>query len=235
MSPELPGWAREMRDLFKSGSVAQFILHGNIFDVVPASRTGGPRQLSVKAFLEEVMFESYDVVLQYDRGKGIRATRGSEDWGEWLRQILGSEPLTIAQTREPGSALELIDRYLLRTLNLRSLRGSGAPVGAMLGNALRLMLATHPESGAATPLVTRFVRYGASPRGLLGAVLTAKALALFAGRINVSFDDLAAAAPPALRHRILLNFEGEAEGIDVEDVIAEILRDTPKVRGDARA
>ena len=66
-------------------------------------------------------------------------------------------------------------------------------------------------------------------------VLAAKALALFAGRINVSFDDLAAAAPPALRHRVLLNFEGEAEGIDVEDLIAEVIRETPAVPGEARA
>lgn len=66
-------------------------------------------------------------------------------------------------------------------------------------------------------------------------VLAAKALALFSGRINVSFDDLAAAAPPALRHRILLNFEGEAEGIDVEDLIAEVIRETPSVNGNARA
>src|SRR5206468_7623173 len=127
MSPELPRWAREMRDLFKSGSVAQFILHGNIFDFVTDSGTDGPRQLSVKAYLEGVMFKSYDVVLQYDRGKGIRPTRGSQDWGEWLRQVLGPDALTLAQTqtREPGPALELIDRYILRTLNLRSLRGSG--------------------------------------------------------------------------------------------------------------
>jgi MoxR-like ATPase len=79
------------------------------------------------------------------------------------------------------------------------------------------------------------VRHGASPRGLLAVVLTAKALALFAGRINVSFEDLAAATPPALRHRILLNFEGEAEGIDVEDLIAEVVRETPAVREEARA
>jgi MoxR-like ATPase len=51
----------------------------------------------------------------------------------------------------------------------------------------------------------------------------------------VSFDDLAAAAPPALRHRILLNFEGEAEGVNVEDLIAEVVRETPAVRGAARA
>jgi MoxR-like ATPase len=66
-------------------------------------------------------------------------------------------------------------------------------------------------------------------------VLTAKALALFAGRINVSFDDLAATAPAALRHRILLNFEGEAEGTKMEDLIAEVIRDTPTVQGKARA
>ena len=101
--------------------------------------------------------------------------------------------------------------------------------------AIRLMLATHAGNAEATPMVRRYVRHGASPRGLLGIVLTAKAQALFSGRINVSFDDLAAAAHPALRHRILLNFEGEAEGIDVEDVIAEILRDTPTVQGKARS
>ena len=99
--------------------------------------------------------------------------------------------------------------------------------------AIRLILATHSGNAEATPMVRRYVRHGASPRGLLAVVLTAKALALFAGRINVSYDDLAATAPSALRHRILLNFEGEAEGVDVEDVIAEVLRDTPKLRGGA--
>jgi len=101
--------------------------------------------------------------------------------------------------------------------------------------AIRMVLATHAGNADATPMVRRYVRHGASPRGLLAVVLTAKALALFAGRINVSFDDLAAAAPPALRHRILLNFEGEAEGIDVEDLIAEVIRETPTVQGEARA
>ncbi len=126
MSPELPSWAAEMRDLFKSGSVAQFVVHGNIFDVVPAVGPSGPRLLSLKAFLEEVMFETYDTVLHYDRGKGIRATRGAEDWADWLKQALGEQAFTIGQTREPGPAMELIDRYLLRTLNLQSLRGRDA-------------------------------------------------------------------------------------------------------------
>jgi AAA+ superfamily predicted ATPase len=122
MSTELPGWAREMRDLFRSGSTAQFLLHGNVFDVV----SSGGRLLSVPAFLEQVMFATYDVVLRYDRSRGVRATRGAEDWGEWLQNALGREASSPALMREPGSALELIDRYLLRTLNLQALPGAAS-------------------------------------------------------------------------------------------------------------
>lgn len=128
MNPVLPPWADEMRDLFRSGSVSQFLLHGNVFDVVLAPGSPEPRQLSLSAFLDEVMFASYPVVLHYDRGKGIRAVRGAEDWGEWLRGALGDQAAGLAPLREPGAAMELIDRYLLRCLNLQSLRGSeGAP------------------------------------------------------------------------------------------------------------
>src|SRR3982750_4579481 len=123
----LPAWATKMRDLFRSGSVAQFLLHGNVFDVIPH----GDRQLSLKAFLDEAMFGAYDTVLQYDRSRGVRATRGADDWGGWLQQALGdANPIT--STREPGVALELIDRYLLRTLNLAAIqRGpdASAPTG----------------------------------------------------------------------------------------------------------
>ncbi len=115
----LPAWAAEMRDLFRSGSAAQFLLHGSVFDVVPH----GGKLLSVPAFLEQVMFASYDVVLRYDRSRGVRATRGGEDWGDWLQNALGREAATQTLMREPGSALELIDRYLLRTLNLQALPG----------------------------------------------------------------------------------------------------------------
>ena len=128
MTTPLPAWAEEMRDLFKSGSVSQFLLHGNVFDLVPAETAAGPRLLSLKAFLEEVMLGTYDVILQYDRGRGIRAMRGAEDWGEWLKQALGDQSITFAQTREPGVAMELIDRYLLRTLNLRALQGKESVV-----------------------------------------------------------------------------------------------------------
>jgi AAA+ superfamily predicted ATPase len=120
MTAALPAWAAELRDLFRSGSTAQFLLHGNVFDLVPA----GGRLLSLPAFLDEVLFAGYDVVLHYDRSRGVRATRGAEDWGVWLDQTLGQDGgrQALSLVREPGSALELIDRYLLRTLNLDALQ-----------------------------------------------------------------------------------------------------------------
>jgi len=87
----------------------------------------------------------------------------------------------------------------------------------------RLVWATHPESELAPEMVKKFVRYGASPRGAQSLVLAAKVAALVDGRFNAGFQDVKAAAHPALRHRILLNFEGEAEGIKIEKVIDEIL------------
>jgi AAA+ superfamily predicted ATPase len=123
MVMELPAWAVEMRDLFKSGSVSQFLLHGNVFDAVITPDHPESRLLSLSAFLDEVMFEKYDVILHYDRGRGIRATRGAEDWGEWLKSALGDQASSIVQLREPGAAMELMDRYLLRSLNLQSFRG----------------------------------------------------------------------------------------------------------------
>jgi AAA+ superfamily predicted ATPase len=122
---QLPQWAEEMRDLFKSGSVSQFLIHGNIFDIIPATDDSQePRFLNLSAFLDEVMFENYEIILHYDRGKGIRATRGAEDWGEWLKLALGDQSASIVQLREPGAAMELIDRYILRTLNLQAIQAT---------------------------------------------------------------------------------------------------------------
>jgi AAA+ superfamily predicted ATPase len=109
-----------MRDLFRSGSVAQFILHGNVFDLLPL----GDKLVSLKVYLDEGMFAGYDTVLHYDRSRGVRATKGQEDWSTWLRQALG-DANPIASTREPGVALELIDRYLLRSLNLQAILAQG--------------------------------------------------------------------------------------------------------------
>ena len=87
----------------------------------------------------------------------------------------------------------------------------------------RLTVATHPESPEAPDLVKKFVRYGSSPRGAQALILGAKVTALLAGRYNVSFDDIHAVAPAALRHRLLLNFEGLAEGIRTDQVIQELV------------
>jgi len=120
-------------------------------------------------------------------------------------------------------------------LALRALTRSVVVARHVKEYAIRLVLATHPEDPQAPAMTRRYVRHGASPRGLLAVVLAAKAFALFAGRMNVSYEDLRAALPLALRHRVLLNFEGEAEGIVVEDLLSEVLRATETVPGEAHA
>ncbi|MHB8628611.1 MAG: AAA family ATPase [Aggregatilineales bacterium] len=97
------------------------------------------------------------------------------------------------------------------------------------GYVARLIIASHPEQDSATDLVQRFVRYGASPRGAQALILGSKINALLAGRYNVAFDDVRAVAPSALRHRLLLNFEGQAEGISTDDVISELLDRLPEL------
>jgi len=93
--------------------------------------------------------------------------------------------------------------------------------------AARLVLATHPGGAFAVDLVNRFVRYGASPRGAQALILAGKVRALASGRYNVSFDDVRAFAAPALRHRLILNFEGEAEGVTTDQIIAQAVERTP--------
>ena len=88
---------------------------------------------------------------------------------------------------------------------------------------MRVVLATHPENPEATPLSKQFMRYGASPRGLQAIILAAKIRALLEGRYAVSIDDIRHVAAPALRHRMIMNFEGEAEGIRTDAIIEEIL------------
>jgi MoxR-like ATPase len=93
--------------------------------------------------------------------------------------------------------------------------------------AIRVLQATHPNGEEAPELVKRFVRTGASPRGAQAMLLGAKVRALFDGRFAAAIDDVKATAPSALRHRILLSFEGEAEGVAPDRVIADILKKLP--------
>lgn len=90
----------------------------------------------------------------------------------------------------------------------------------------RLITHTHPKCTDCPQIVKQYVRYGASPRGGQAIILGAKVNALLEGRYNVAFDDVKAVAHPALRHRLLLNFEGLAEEIDPDEIITEILQST---------
>jgi MoxR-like ATPase len=92
----------------------------------------------------------------------------------------------------------------------------------------RLVVCTHPDQPGAPDLVRRYVRYGSSPRGAQSLILGAKLYALLSGRYNVSFEDIKTIATPVLRHRILLNFEGQAEGVTTDKVVSELVQKVPE-------
>lgn len=94
--------------------------------------------------------------------------------------------------------------------------------------AARVLRATHPDSPEAVPMTRRYVRYGGSPRALQAMILGGKIMALLDGRYNVAFKDIRTAALPALRHRLILNFDGEAEGISTDAIVAAVIEETPE-------
>ncbi len=93
---------------------------------------------------------------------------------------------------------------------------------------VRLILATHPEGPLAEKITNQYVRWGSSPRGAQTLALAAKVRALLDGRYNVSFEDIRRVFLPALRHRVLLNFEAQAEGVEIDQVLLEILQKVPE-------
>jgi MoxR-like ATPase len=93
--------------------------------------------------------------------------------------------------------------------------------------AIRLTLATHPQGLFAVQMTNQFVRVGASPRAAQAITLAAKVRALLDGRFHVSFQDIKDVVHPAMRHRIILNFEGEAEGMTTDMILDRVIADTP--------
>jgi MoxR-like ATPase len=138
---------------------------------------------------------------------------GDEDFAQILRRTTGAPLPTPARVLAQEDVLGL--RALCREIEVAE------PV---LRYAARLVAASDPSSPAAPELVRRGVRYGAGVRGGQSLVLAGKAIALLEGRAQVSFDDLKRAAAPVLRHRILRSFEGEADGITTDRVVAELLK-----------
>lgn len=93
---------------------------------------------------------------------------------------------------------------------------------------VRLVMASHPDNPRATPTVRRYVRYGVSPRGAQAIVLGSKIRALIQGRLNVAYDDVRAMSLPALRHRLILNFEAESNDISTDIVLRQMLAEVPE-------
>jgi MoxR-like ATPase len=94
--------------------------------------------------------------------------------------------------------------------------------------AIRLALATHPKGPFAAEVTNKYIRWGSSPRGAQTLVLAAKVRALLDTRFNVSFEDLRRVYLPGLRHRVLLNFEAQAEGVDPDEVLLKVLDSVPE-------
>ncbi len=136
-----------------------------------------------------------------------------------LDRTTGTEVSTVTKTLSGATILAM--RQVAREVPIAS------PVREY---AVRLVLATQPQSEGALPSVTRFVRFGASPRGAQALVLAAKVRALLDGRYNVAYEDIAGVAPAALRHRVLLNYEAQAEGVTADIVLREILAKTAAPR-----
>jgi MoxR-like ATPase len=99
---------------------------------------------------------------------------------------------------------------------------------------VRIVLATHPQGEFAAPITNQFLRWGSSPRGAQTIALAAKVRALLDGRYNVSFEDVRRVVLPSLRHRVILNFEAEAEGIQTDHVLLNILDHVPEKSGESK-
>ena len=98
----------------------------------------------------------------------------------------------------------------------------------------RLTLATHPDGPFAVPITNQYLRWGSSPRGAQTLTLAAKVRALLSGRYNVSFEDIRRVYLPAMRHRVILNFEAEAEGVEPDKILLDILEKVPEKADEAK-
>jgi MoxR-like ATPase len=132
-----------------------------------------------------------------------------------------SEILRRTTTQESHLASKAADGPMIQAMGQLARQ---VPIASHVSDyVVRLVLATHPDTEQAAPIVSKYVRYGASPRGAQAIVMAAKIRALIEGRLNVAFEDVRAVTSPALRHRIILNFEAEASGTSADDVIDGLL------------
>ena len=126
---------------------------------------------------------------------------------------------------EHGEARPVLDGP--RIMEMRELVRAIPVTQSLTRYVVRLLRATHPNDARAPDLVKRYVRFGGSPRGAQAMLLAARIRACLEGRLTPSVDDVKAVARPALRHRVILNFEGEAEGIPIDDCLGAVLDTVP--------
>jgi MoxR-like ATPase len=131
------------------------------------------------------------------------------------------------QQSEPDVA-RVLERHQI--LEMRDTARSVPVAKPVMQYAIALTLATHPESDQGHEMAKKYVRFGSSPRGVQSLILGAKVNALISGRVHVSCEDIRAVARPALRHRVLLNFEAEAERIDTDDILQKIIESVEEPR-----
>ncbi len=132
--------------------------------------------------------------------------------------------------RTTGQAVPRVKAILNREtlLQMREVARQVPVASPVLDAVASLVLASHPTHDQAPSLVQQYVRFGASPRAGQAVIIGAKVRALIQGRFNVSFKDIKAVAANALRHRLILSFAGEAEGIQPEQIIAQIIQTLPE-------
>src|SRR3954467_8256610 len=141
-----------------------------------------------------------------------------------------SAELTEVLTRTTENAKPQINRVLTKEqiVELQTLVRQVPVASHVKDYAVRLVLATHPKSETAAPITNQYLRFGSSPRGGQVLLLAGKVRALMHGRYNVSFEDIQAVAHAGLRHRLILNFEAEAEGITTDHIVDQVLKEVPK-------
>jgi AAA+ superfamily predicted ATPase len=209
MAGELPRWAKEMREIFRSGATSQFVISGNVFDLVPApGANGGAEYVSLSRFLTETMFAPFDVVVQYDRGKGIRVPRGGDHFHRFLKAFdtfqgtawaslpdvgpdkMGSLDLGNLLPRDAKRAIELVDRFLRGAL-ARTRLVDGKPVADPLKVAVLIPYAEYvaPQgdvlyvSGDASQTLIQVLDWSSDP-AITGAFVATVLIAENLGDLN---------------------------------------------------
>ncbi len=142
----------------------------------------------------------------------------------------GQEELQLIMDRTTGADVPQVEKVMggQEILEMRELSRQVLMSTPVKEYIARLVLATHPGQDKSTSGAERYIRFGASPRAAQTLSLAGKVNAIIDGRFNVSFDDVVKIAVPAMRHRLILNFEAQAEGVQPDQLIEDIINEVPR-------